>query len=76
MAYSEETRKETCPRCAKINHIVIAYAGDDRANESKEVQCLVCSAPLKGATCLAIFSGATPEDAEAPLRRLQNRNSG
>lgn len=73
MSYWEETASEACPRCSKTNYLIIAYAADDRANEWEEIECYDCTAPLKSHKCFAVFSAATPEQAESQLRRLQNR---
>ncbi|PZU72132.1 MAG: hypothetical protein DI546_14585 [Rhizobium sp.] len=32
MSYTEETRQSTCPSCGKLNHVIVAYAGDYRAS--------------------------------------------
>ncbi len=72
MAYDSEARTVTCTRCDKINHIIIAYAGDERANESKRVQCFACNGPLMGEKCIAILSGATIEEARTRLQRFRN----
>ena len=44
MSYSEQTRQANCASCGKLNHVVIAYAGDYRANEHEEAACFNCEA--------------------------------
>lgn len=73
MSYSEETRQVNCPSCGKLNHVIVAYAGDYRANEREEATCFNCEATVDREKCLAIFTGETPEAALLPLRRMQNR---
>lgn len=73
MSYSEETRQANCPSCGKLNYVIIAYAGDYRANEREETACFNCEAIVDREECLAIFAGETPEAALLMLRRMQNR---
>lgn len=73
MSYSEETRQANCASCGKLNHVVIAYAGDYRANEREEASCFNCETIVDRERCLAIFTGETPEAALLLLRRMQNR---
>jgi hypothetical protein len=35
MSYTEETRQSTCPSCGKLNHVIVAYAGDYRGGIKK-----------------------------------------
>lgn len=71
--YSEETRIATCGGCGKTNHIVIAYAGDHRANEKETAECHSCGAVVTREECFAIFAAETAAGAIQLLRRLQNR---
>jgi len=73
MSYSEETRQETCPSCGKLNHIIVAYAGDSRANEREEASCFNCGAIVDREKCFAIFTGETEAAALSSLRGMQNR---
>ncbi|MCB2074964.1 MAG: hypothetical protein H6917_04920 [Novosphingobium sp.] len=73
MSYSEEERQKVCESCGKLNHIIIAYAGDYRANERESTTCFDCGAVVDREKCLAIFSGETPEAAKLPLRKMQNK---
>jgi hypothetical protein len=73
VSYSEEKRQKACPSCGKLNHIIVAYAGDYRANESEDVTCFGCSAIVDREKCFAIFTGETEEAALLSLRRMQNR---
>lgn len=73
MAYSEDIHEAACPKCGTVNHVVVAYAGDYRANERESVACFDCGAHLETEKCWAIYSGPTPEAALVPLRKLQNR---
>lgn len=73
MSYSEETRQKACPSCGRLNHIIVAYAGDYRANEREAVDCFDCGAAVDEEKCFAIFAGETDEAALLQLRRLQNR---
>lgn len=71
--YSEETCVTTCSRCGKTNHIVIAYAGDHRANENESAECYSCGAIVDSEECFAIFAAETVAGAMQLLRRMQNR---
>lgn len=73
MAYSEIAHQTTCEGCETVNHVLVAYAGDYRANEREAVKCFDCGAELETEKCWAIFSGPTAEAALAPLRKMQNR---
>jgi RNA polymerase subunit RPABC4/transcription elongation factor Spt4 len=73
MSYTEETRQTICPSCGKLNHIVVAYAGDYRANEREEAACFNCRAIVDREKCLAIFTGETADAALRSLRQMQNR---
>jgi hypothetical protein len=73
VSYSEEARQATCPSCGKVNHVIIAYAGDYRANERENAECFNCDAIVDREKCLAIFTGETAEAALLHLRQMQNR---
>lgn len=73
MSYTEETRQTNCPSCGKLNYIIVAYAGDYRANERDEAACFNCEAIVDREKCLAIFTGETADAALRSLRRMQNR---
>lgn len=73
MAYSEDTHEKACDECGAVNHIVVAYAGDYRANEREDVACYDCGAHLESEKCFAMYSGPTAEAAVLAIRRMQNR---
>jgi predicted RNA-binding Zn-ribbon protein involved in translation (DUF1610 family) len=73
MAYYEEKLALPCPKCGTRNHIMAAYAGDSRANESEPVLCFKCRELVTTIECWCAFSAETPGEAEAMLRRVQNR---
>lgn len=73
MSYTEESRQTICPSCGKLNHIIVAYAGDYRANEREEAACFNCQAIVDREKCLAMFTGETLDAALRSLRRMQNR---
>lgn len=71
--YSEETRTKICANCGATNHIIIAYAGDEIANERESTECFACEKIVDREKCFAIFSAKTPEEALTQLKKLQNR---
>lgn len=73
MAYYEDTHETICGACGATNHVVVAYAGDYRANERETVACYQCDVQLEGDECWAIYSAATAAGALLKLRRTQNR---
>ena len=73
MSYSEEKQQKACPSCGTLNHIIVAYAGDYRANERENATCFDCDAIVDQEKCFAIFTGETEAVALLPLRRMQNR---
>ena len=73
MAYGEDTHETTCGGCGTVNHVVVAYSGDYRANERESVDCFECGEQLETEKCWAIYSGPTPEAVLLPLRKMQNR---
>ena len=73
VSYSEEKRQETCPSCGALNHVIVAYAGDYRANEREEASCFNCGETVDREKCFAILTGETEEAALMSLRRMQNR---
>ena len=72
-SYSEAAHETVCPACNTNNHVLVAYAGDYRANEREPVDCYRCGATLESEKCWAIFSAGTAEEAVVQLRRTQNR---
>lgn len=70
--YTEEKRVVEC-KCGATNHVVIAYAGDYRANERESEGCYSCGDIIVREKCWCIHTGPTPEDAIMQLRKLQNR---
>jgi hypothetical protein len=73
MSYFEETHVVTCGSCGKVNHVVVAYAGDSRANERETEDCWNCGAQVYSEKCFAIYGGETPEAAILSLRKMQGR---
>ncbi len=73
MSYSEERREARCKACGAINHFIIAYASDYRANERETVRCYECGAEIDAEKCFAICAAPSTAEAEAELRSMQNR---
>lgn len=71
--YSEVLETHTCSNCGTVNHVVIAYSGDDRANERESVECCKCGSHLHSEKCWTLFSGETQDAALLRLRKLQKR---
>jgi hypothetical protein len=73
MAYNELNHETVCAKCGATNHVIVAYAGDYRANERETVDCYKCGEELETEKCWAIYSAATPDEALLKLRKTQNR---
>jgi len=71
--YSESFETHACGKCGTVNVVVIACAGDYRANERESVECCKCGGWLASDKCWAMYSGTTKEEAVLKLRKLQNR---
>ncbi len=74
MAYHEELQVHTCGNCRAVNHVLVAYSGDSRANERETADCFSCRNEIAAEKCWAIFAAASAEEAVAQLRRVQNRS--
>ena len=73
VSYSEERREACCKGCGATNHVIVAYAGDYRANERETARCYECGVEVDADRCFAIFAAASAAEAEALLRSMQNR---
>jgi hypothetical protein len=69
-----EFQTATCPNCGKLNHVLLSFAGDSRANNDHEVaRCFNCHADVLEARCCWIFSGETEAQALSRLRTVQGQ---
>jgi hypothetical protein len=70
----EEFTTATCTKCGKLNHVLLFYSGDVRANRDVETaSCFSCREDIVRERCCWIFTGETKESAVAGLRRVQGR---
>jgi ribosomal protein S27AE len=73
MSYHEDPRTEVCGKCQAVNHLLVAYSGDGRANEQETAKCFNCGNKVFSEKCWSIISASSAEGALQQLRAIQNR---